>query len=1036
VTHTLAWKDLREQQGLAAAVVGLGVACIAVITSGLVDARLLRDLNFWEPTTPADVARNMALAFAWTGGLIAGAIALAGEREAGTLPFLDALTRLRRPVWRAKCAFGAASSVIQACLLFASAWAYGAVWKETPDVWAFGIVFVAATLYSFAWGMFGSAYARTVLGACGLAIVGQVAGGVAVALVYGLLHMLLGAQGGVDLGLQALSFLLVLVLPLKASAARFCRKDNDRRRRPARPVSVSVPTAAQPTPWRAVLWLTYRQAAGWVVIALALAVVARLILPHDWAVLWPLVTGLLGLVAGVGTFAGEQGSGSARFLGDRRLPAGPLWRTKVGTWFGLAAIPPAVILLFALAEAFLFGPRGASLTHDPGAQVRLVSEILFGGLFSVGDANAAGPVALASVALAYVSIWLLYGFAIGQFAALVFRKAIIAIVVSLVVTGTALGHWLPSLAAGGLHPWQWLGPPVILLAATRLAVRPWLSDRLGGSRALAWLTVAALAAVAWQAGGLWYRPVEVVGPAEPFDLRSYLAGFPTLEQNEGGRRLTQAAMRYREREQAWQGEGAFGGGAGEAAPAEGAAAGAAAAPGFPDGPAGAPAPPGPVDEPVGPTRPPPWERLRGVLNQGWPADDDELWRWLDKEFAPDSPWFKELRAALGHPPGGLYDVRILDVSTLVPALQDCRGMADLLCVRALQLKTRDDAAGALDSIRLTLALARHLRSKSFLIQFTVALAIEDLALRTLERWAEGLGQNPELLGRALQMLREHEANAAPLAEALKGEYLVLCISIQHPGLAAQLGNEVPQQSLNGWDARFRMAAREAASRTLWEMERTERLLAALVGGYLRAAELPYARLVEQLSLVPESVTPRVMSREDRLLDGWIAPTPELNTPAARSRLADQLAATWWAGRFVTPHSGILAADFRARTHLRAAQLQMALALYEQREGKPARDLDVLVPDLLPSVPTDPYGGGPFHYRASEGEKPGAVWSVGPDLIDQGGRFPINNSASLGKTGPAGDFIYPVPRTKKPPPPRSLQLRPSPPRRGRRRPAAC
>src|SRR5207237_1423117 len=133
---------------------------------------------------------------------------------------------------------------------------------------------------------------------------------------------------------------------------------------------------------------------------------------------------------------------------------------------------------------------------------------------------------------------------------------------------------------------------------------------------------------------------------------------------------------------------------------------------------------------------------------------------------------------------------------------------------------------------------------------------------------------------------------------------------------------------------------------------------------------------------------------------------------ARSRLADQLASTWWAGRLLGQQTGFLAADFRARTRLWAAQLQMALALFEQREGRPAVSLNALVPDLLPAVPTDPYGGGPFHYRMGSGDNPGVVWSVGPDLVDQGGQSPVKDSAAFGRTVPAGDLIYPVPRTKK------------------------
>ena len=167
-------------------------------------------------------------------------------------------------------------------------------------------------------------------------------------------------------------------------------------------------------------------------------------------------------------------------------------------------------------------------------------------------------------------------------------------------------------------------------------------------------------------------------------------------------------------------------------------------------------------------------------------------------------------------------------------------MASLLCARALQLKARGDAAGALDHIRLALGLARQLRSKSFPIQYLVALAVEDMALRTLERWAEGLGQYPELLGRALQMLRDHEANAAPLTEALKGEYFIDRQAIHDPDMMAQLADNLPPQRYDDPNVRFRRAAREAAVAAPWEADRAAHLLAALFAGYLRAAEIPWS----------------------------------------------------------------------------------------------------------------------------------------------------------------------------------------------------
>ena len=50
--------------------------------------------------------------------------------------------------------------------------------------------------------------------------------------------------------------------------------------------------------------------------------------------------------------------------------------------------------------------------------------------------------------------------------------------------------------------------------------------------------------------------------------------------------------------------------------------------------------------------------------------------------------------------------------------------------------------------------------------------------------------------------------------------------------------------------------------------------------------------------------------------------------------------------------------------LRITQLQIALALYEVEQGRPAAKLDDLVPRYLPALPIDPYSGQSFNYRVA------------------------------------------------------------------------
>src|SRR5262249_32967936 len=54
--------------------------------------------------------------------------------------------------------------------------------------------------------------------------------------------------------------------------------------------------------------------------------------------------------------------------------------------------------------------------------------------------------------------------------------------------------------------------------------------------------------------------------------------------------------------------------------------------------------------------------------------------------------------------------------------------------------------------------------------------------------------------------------------------------------------------------------------------------------------------------------------------------------------------------------------------LHAAQLRVALRLYQAEQGRPAERLTQLVPRYLSDVPRDPFDDQPFRYRLSRGEE--------------------------------------------------------------------
>jgi hypothetical protein len=121
------------------------------------------------------------------------------------------------------------------------------------------------------------------------------------------------------------------------------------------------------------------------------------------------------------------------------------------------------------------------------------------------------------------------------------------------------------------------------------------------------------------------------------------------------------------------------------------------------------------------------------------------------------------------------------------------------------------------------------------------------------------------------------------------------------------------------------------------------------------------------------------------LRGWGEVEHQVNTPgpATLTRLAFQAHVRW------------APAVARADAADRVIQFGTAVAAYRAGEGKyPARAEDV-VPKYLPQIPPDPFTGEPLKFATRAGGV--VVYSVGPDLVDDGGRPMV-----YGSPGPNGE----------------------------------
>jgi hypothetical protein len=77
-------------------------------------------------------------------------------------------------------------------------------------------------------------------------------------------------------------------------------------------------------------------------------------------------------------------------------------------------------------------------------------------------------------------------------------------------------------------------------------------------------------------------------------------------------------------------------------------------------------------------------------------------------------------------------------------------------------------------------------------------------------------------------------------------------------------------------------------------------------------------------------------------------------------------------------------EYRQAATVRLLAIELALNAYRGQQDHYPERLDALAPEVLPSLPTDPFTGQSFIYRRDADRY--TVYSVGPDGRDDGGRF--------------------------------------------------
>ena len=497
--------------------------------------------------------------------------------------------------------------------------------------------------------------------------------------------------------------------------------------------------------------------------------------------LWPLATLVVGVLCGVTAFAGEQ-EGPFRFLGDQRFPLGRLWLVKLAARFAVAVAAALIVLLPILFLAV----AGYAPAWRQYQEYFFMAQVFHSGLLG---SLCPPPVFLAT--------WLVYGFGTGCLCGLLFRSGLAAGVFALATAAFLSALWVPSMLGGGLNLWQVFGPPVFLLAASRLILRPWAAGRVAS-----WTTAVRLApclvfALLWTAFGLGYRVWEIPEVADKRPLDAFRAGLPRPEDDKAGPLVRNALTLFTQRSAALE-----------------------------------------ADEP--PRAAPPqgrpamsWlqSRLLATIWYGWPTGDRQLSDRLDRLCAGE--WLEKLTTAADLPTGMAQDPRQLTVAGAafdpLPAVR----IAVALAAHGLQEQARGDDVAFVEDLRVGLSLSRNLRNHAALAEVRDGKTVEFVLLTATDRWLERLNGRPGLLKKALRIVSSHlEETAAEGGDRVLVDYLIARNTLDDPldWLTDDLSGRETADRRNDPVARNEAQWVALARLVPWEHARQERMLRVLFEG--------------------------------------------------------------------------------------------------------------------------------------------------------------------------------------------------------------
>jgi hypothetical protein len=288
-------------------------------------------------------------------------------------------------------------------------------------------------------------------------------------------------------------------------------------------------------------------------------------------------------------------------------------------------------------------------------------------------------------------------------------------------------------------------------------------------------------------------------------------------------------------------------------------------------------------------------------------------------------------------------------------------------VQLFHAHAKGNFGDAEQAIQRILRLSRDLRPRGMMVNQLVSINLDSAALNGITDFTLGQkGLTAKDCDRLLALLTEQEREAASCAdEGLRMEYVTMRNTLhilQQRGMSPQeFANLVASEGITS-DAR---SLEQRLAQVDWQNE-------------ISAFDTAFA------GVIALAATPNDTARIKQWNEDDIAKVKAKNAFVALILLPNV--------------DAFLGAVVRHQAQLAGVECLTAVRRYALKHGSLPEDLEVAAKEVgLKAVPTDPYSGGPMHYKIIDG-KP-VVYSVGSDGKDDGGTVDWN----YGKQ--PGDFIF-------------------------------